>query len=131
MSRRLHKTIPLKDPDGHIVDIDVKIAELMLRIWGKKYNTTNSCQDNVVHGEHFVWIEFAYASEGMRFVEDYIGNNVNKLYDVGESWEISLLSLDLNDLGERRTGPVDLIFTGSVRFPVDQLPQVMKYFSGK
>lgn len=141
MSHPKHPTVPIQSPSGEIIPVDVKIADLIAKLWDLGFRTTNSCQDNYVNisGEkaHWVWIEFAFTKDAHRFVRMFIDQDIRRLAHVEGIWSINTNVANDNvtykELSDDEVEvidelPLQLRFPTSVRFPREQLSDVKKAF---
>jgi len=135
-----HPTVPILHPSGEYIDIDEDIAPLIKKLWELGYNTSNSCQDNYVystiHGRlrHFVWIEFDTTGDYEDFVQEFIGDDVDRYITVSSEWETKITIINQNFSYDRKEDmiidniPLDLKFATSVRFSKNQLKEVEERF---
>ena len=113
--------------------IDEEIADLMDLLWNKlNYVTFNSCQNNS-HGS--IWIEFRYLQHVEDFLDiltthrDYYLDLYNSIF---EEWRFKA---NPHDFAEKidfekdeayLEGPSQMFLPMSVRFPREDLPEVME-----
>lgn len=147
-----HKAVPVKHPNGAVIDIDEPIAPLMALIWGLGITTTTSCEDNAMwtmemgsdDGEEWVLVGFNSAEDAERFVVAL------DLPDVGV-WAVDPEPDTPEDLAERASGTAltwddlrednwnwliwfepheqarpDFKMRVELRFPRSDLPEVVK-----
>jgi hypothetical protein len=137
-----HQTVPVKIGDME-ADIDKDIASLIEEIWRANMFTTNSCQESR-HG--LVWIEFVSALDAEAFLNivsgsysrdnDSLYNRVTGIWlsTVKSRWVYGVSPTDVSGplfdddggVEEGPTGPPDVSFDISVRFPRSDLPLVLR-----
>lgn len=67
-----HTTVPLANLQGLYVDIDEKIAPLIIHLWDREWDTISSCQGPQVsfaHGNIFAHVAFVYVEHAAAFAE--------------------------------------------------------------
>ena len=81
-----------------------------------------------------VWIQFGRTIDAKRFVKEYIGEDHDRYYDVTNTWEMTCNIENKNIMFHPKDDvvedlvPFNLIFTVSVRFPKEQLEEVIERF---
>lgn len=138
-----HKQVKISYQDKE-AEVDEEIAELILAIWKHDINTTLSCQEN---RPGIVWISFLTVADGEKFLSlcsrqfpktekvwktlygriNGFGSQGDWEYDVGPQ-DINALDF-LNEKDEVEynvTGPAQIFFFLSVRFPKSDVPKILK-----
>jgi hypothetical protein len=146
MSATIHRQVPVVW-QGREAEVDEELAPLILALWKAGIATCNSCQEN---RPGVVWIEFLTAFDAQEFL-DLVAEHPSEAavggvpfwetlygrimgYAGDQDWEYDTyphnwaVEEDLvgDEVIERCTGPADIGFFVSVRFPRTDLPLVLK-----
>jgi hypothetical protein len=127
-----HKQVDAEHTDRGYIGVDRGIASLLVRLWDRGIETTNSCQEN---HPGIVWIQFE-AAEDVQKLLTTIAQSDHRFYchRVEPEWSFCFCPDDTEEVYDEENDevlhptPSNIVIRPSVRFPKAHYRRLLRIF---